>query len=149
MNSLVLQIRSAATPILMYLGIAVEPFFLLSALIFLDIFTGVGRSLVLKREITSLRARIGFADKMLIFIIVLTMALLLKALEYESEEYMRLIILIITLIEGYSVLGNIVVIHTKEDLTEELSVVYVVRAFMAGIKKIIDKISLKDITNKL
>lgn len=125
-----------------YVGLPVQPFFVLAILLALDFITGVLKSYVLGLGIRSYKASIGMISKMVLILIPVVLALLMKGTGFE--EYQAIVITsinVLILSEAYSTIANIYTITTREEIEEFDAVSAFIRVVLDSIKGVAERIN--------
>src|SRR5699024_8173619 len=117
-------------------GLPIEQVSILGALLALDYFTGIGKSLAIGRPVTSRIGWVGLLSKTSILIIPLVLALMAKGVGIEFVEYS---ISLLILNESYSVLANIYAIKEKKELPEWSVIELILRKIQEAAESMLSK----------
>ena len=104
---------------LAYFWITYEVIFILAILMWLDFITWITKSLILWKKIMSRKAISGALSKIFIFFVPFVVVLCWNLVDVDSKPLAGAIMWIIGLSEAYSVICNIIVIRTGEDIVEQ------------------------------
>ena len=109
-------------------------------LILIDVLTGVIKAITLDGlKVKSKLLNVGIISKVLTLIIPLVLVLMFKSLNLESKFLISSVLSILCLSEGYSILGNIYSIRTKQDVEEFDSITYLLTWARCILKKLLLK----------
>ncbi len=122
--------------VMSYTAMPAEPTAILAALIVIDFFAGIGKSLACGIAITSHRMRIGILSKLGLLLIPLAIALAAKGLSKDLVWIVGYTINLMILSELYSILANIYTVRTGRDAPEW----DVVSVLLGKIRQIMDRI---------
>jgi phage-related holin len=128
-----------------YLGLLPESVAVLTALIAIDIVTGIIKSGVLYgwRSIRSSRLASGTLAKMLLVLIPMCLALAGKGVSIDMHALAQGSITVLVLSQAYSVIGNIHAVQTRTDKNEFDAVAYILRSLRDLLERFMDKTSVK------
>jgi phage-related holin len=127
-----------------YLDIPQTQILILWVLMILDFFTWVWKQFRFdKKEITSHRAWLWAVKKVWSFTLILSIALVIKALELEADWYIKSVISIFIVSEFYSITQNIYAIRTWIILPEFDVISIFIKSIWEIIKKKIDITSIE------
>lgn len=104
--------------VLEYLNLKEETIALFSALIVIDMVTGVWKVLSLGEKPKSWRFANGLLSKAILLLVPLSVAIAAKAIEIDLSQLVRLFIYALVLSELYSIIANIYSIRTKKEAEE-------------------------------
>lgn len=122
-----------------YLGLTPISLYVLSALIVVDVFTGVVKSGVIHgwKSIKSSVAQRGIIAKCFLMLAPLTLALAGRGLGFSTSVLAQSTLNLLILSEAYSIIGNINAVRTGEDKIEFDAVAFVLSKVREGLKRII------------
>ena len=124
---------------LTYVGIPHEPFFILWALMLVDMVTWVSKQYRLNRqEITSHRAWLGLIKKVYVLVWLLSVWLAIKWYWYTAEWFLKWVLTWFLTAELYSVIQNIYIFSTWVKVTEFNATSFVFRTILSVIKKTLE-----------
>ncbi|RLA77502.1 MAG: hypothetical protein DRG78_17300 [Epsilonproteobacteria bacterium] len=124
-------------PLLTYLNIPAESIAILSILLIIDWFTGTLKVFILKGNLKSYRAIAGMITKASIVLIVLTIGFMAKGVGLDFELYLSLLVSALIISEAYSIIGNIYVCITKEDIEEFDAVASIIKKLRLIIERLL------------
>lgn len=101
-----------------WLGLDVEAFGILGALLLIDYVTGIWKAKRIKADITSRKMKYGIISKFSLILIPFALALAAKGVTVDAKEILFVGMNILILSELYSVIGNIYAIREGEELPE-------------------------------
>lgn len=123
-----------------FLDIPQMQVWILWCLMILDFITGVCKQFRLDRKlITSYRAWLWAMKKMWTFILIISLALVLKALELEAGWYLKASISILIMAEFYSIIQNIYTLRTWKIVPEFDAISIFLRMLWEFVKAKIEK----------
>jgi phage-related holin len=123
-----------------FLDIPQMQVWILWCLMILDFITWVCKQFRLDRKlITSYRAWLWAMKKMGTFIIIASLALVLKALELEAEWYLKASVSILIMAEFYSIIQNIYTLRTWKIVPEFDAISIFLRMLWEYVKSKIEK----------
>jgi phage-related holin len=123
-----------------FLDIPQMQVWILWCLMILDFITWVCKQFRLDRKlITSYRAWLWAMKKMGTFIIIASLALVLKALELEAEWYLKSSVSILVMAEFYSIIQNIYTLRTWKIVPEFDAISIFLRMLWEHVKSKIEK----------
>ena len=120
-------------------GLPIEQVSILGVLLALDYFTGIGKSLVIGRPVTSRIGWVGLLSKTSILIIPLVLALMAKGVGIEFVGFVEYSISLLILNESYSVLANIYAIKEKKELPEWSVIELILRKIQEAAESLLEK----------
>lgn len=106
-------------PIFAYTGLSQELVSILFGFIIFDIFTAIIREIIVGERVTSLKAWIGLSSKLLLISVPFILILIGKAVGVDFSPISSLALSTFVVAEGYSILGNIVQIRSKDKTIDE------------------------------
>lgn len=128
-------------PIFAYTGLSQELVFILFGFIVFDIFTAIIREIVIGERVTSLKAWVGFSSKLLLISVPFILILIGKAVNVDFSPISSLALSTFVVAEGYSILGNIVQIRSKDKtIDEQDSITLLIKKAQNFIKDILNTI---------
>jgi len=103
-----------------YIGIVPETMALFALLMVIDVITGIARSAFNKgcRSINSRTARKGIVAKLMLMLAVFSIGITAKILGYDASGYVQATMVILSLGELYSIIGNIHSMRTGKPKVE-------------------------------
>lgn len=110
------KIKSIIYLVFAYLGIETETFGILMALMTIDSVAGAIKSVRMGREFSIKTLLWGFSMKLCFLIIPLVVALMGKAVGFDFRSAVNIVIAILSVGEGYSILGNIYSAKNKVEI---------------------------------
>ncbi len=130
-----------------YLGIMPESVGVLTALILIDIVTGVAKSGILYgwQTVRSSRLASGTLAKLLLVLIPMCLALAGKGVSVDMSALAQGSITVLVLSQAYSIIGNIHAVQTKTDKNEFDAVAYILRGLRDLLERVMEKTSVKDV----
>jgi small basic protein len=137
------KIKVLTYAIFAYLNLDVEAFGLLMILMCVDSVLGVIKALRLKETFRFKTLLWGMILKLCFLIIPLTVAVLGKTLGYDFHIAVSIVMSILSVAEGYSILGNIYVIKNKERLDRVDIISALIRSIRNLLKALIDNLLKK------
>src|SRR5699024_5758262 len=120
-------------------GLPIEQVSILGALLALDYFTGIGKSLATGRPVTSRIGKVGLLSKTSMLIIPLVRAVIAKSVGSEFFVFVEYSISILILNESYSVLANIYAIKEKKELPEWSVIELILRKIQEAAESLLEK----------
>ena len=127
-----------------WLGISMESFGILMILMCLDSLMGAIKAIRMGDQFSFNKLLWGFVLKLCFLIVPLVVALLGKSLGYEFAIAVNIVISVLSVSEGYSILGNIYSAKNREEVKKVDAVSLLLKALrtalMSFIKKAIKKI---------
>lgn len=131
--------------IFQFLGIPQMQIAILWVLMIFDFFTGVWKAYRLnKQEITSHSAWLGAMKKVWTFILIFSLALVMKALELEPDWYIKTVISILIMSEFYSIIQNLYAMRTGKVIPEFDAISLLLKFIWEWVKNWLEK----NLTNK-
>lgn len=120
-------------------GLPIHNFGILLGFIIADMFTGVIKSYILMggRSITSRRFSVGLMSKLLLLLIPLILAHSGSAVGIDLTFVATGALSMLILSEAYSIMGNIVAIHTGKEYKEFDAVTFVLKRIQKTLEKLI------------
>jgi len=119
-----------------YLEISQEAIFILTILMLVDTFTGIIKTIALKKKPTSSRLSLGILSKVTLMLIPFCLALAGKGIGLELITVALGTINVLILSETYSIISNIYVIRTRKDVKEY----DVISLLLNKLRKILEKL---------
>lgn len=145
MENIITGIKLSLYGIFAYLGISMEAFGILMILMCLDSFVGAIKAIRMKVTFSFNKLIWGFVLKLCFLIIPLVVALLGKSLGYDFAIAVNIVISVLSVSEGYSILGNIYSAKNKIEVKKVDAVSLLLstlrKALMSIMKRSINKIS--------
>lgn len=127
-----------------YLGLNHETFGILMVLMLMDSIVGAVKAARLGEEVKFKIMLWGISMKLIFLMIPVTLALMAKSLGYDFTLAIHLVISILTVAEGYSILGNIYMAKNRVKIKKT----DVVSSLLILIRKMIGKV-IKNLLGKL
>lgn len=124
-----------------FVGISYDVYTAFSALLLIDVITGIIASAKIDgvRSITSKRLSFGLVSKLLLLMIPISIALAGKSIGSDLEELVDSSFFILTASELYSVIGNIYAVKIGERVPEFDAV----SVILGNIRRVLEKIATK------
>ena len=128
-----------------YLDLAPESVGILTALIVLDIATGIAKSGILYgwRSICSSRLASGILAKMLLLLVPISLALAGKGVGMDLSILVQSAITVLILSQVYSIIGNIHAVQTKTDKNEFDAVAFIMHGVRDFLERFMEKNSVE------
>lgn len=139
--------KSSIYPIFIVIISAIESLpsdliYIYAWLMIIDIITGVSKVVAIKDvEFSSRKMSTGILAKLLTMLIPLTISLLLKAVNLNSESFMRIAMTVLCVSEGISIFSNIQSTRTKTQIKEIDGITLLISALNNYFTKILLKIT--------
>lgn len=124
-----------------YLNLTGEMLAIYASIMFIDIVSGIFKSYKIGEAITSHRLWVGVITKISLILVLLVLALMAKALGADGSWFLGVVTTVLVLSEGYSVIGNVVMINKGYAVPEldALSIILtMIREYISKITKIHD-----------
>ena len=118
------------------LGLDLTKLYILSFLMFLDLFSGMVKAHRNNVAITSRRLSAGVLSKLMVLLVPLTVALIAKGIEIDLRWLVSFSVSLLIVAEGYSVIGNIYSVRTGEAVTE----IDAISVILKKLRKIIENL---------
>lgn len=150
-NSKIMQtLKLSLYGIFAWLGISMEAFGILMILMCLDSLVGAIKAIRMGRKFSFEKLLWGFVLKLCFLIIPLVVALLGRSLDYDLVSAINIVISILSVSEGYSILGNIYSAKNKVEVKKVDAVSLLLKSLRSGLMTLIKKWSgkLEDISDK-
>lgn len=121
-----------------YLWISQEVVYVLTALIFIDVLTGIAKHIV-HGTVRSRSLSAGLISKLILLLIPLTLWLVGKSWGYDLSTLVTVAVSVLAVWEWYSILANIYEIQTKKKLEEFNVVGLLIQKLASFLKSLLDK----------
>lgn len=144
------KIKLLLYAIFAYLHIDKETFIILMVLMSADSIVGALKAIRLGEEFKFKKLLWGMTMKLVFLIVPLTLALIGKSLDYDFRLAVNIVISVLTVSEGYSILGNIYSAKNRVEVKKIDAISKIIESIRHVLSTVLENFlnSLRDLGNK-